>query len=107
MLLTWVKKNKKLASKITGINFLIMALVVLFWSQPKEGMSANERAAANLARMEAHVQGSSKQTTSSANHFRQSHEKHQEKQVRIFLILMVLFGVVFLGYGFIKKEDKA
>jgi len=106
MLLTWVKKNKKLAAKVTGINFLLMALVLLFWAQPKEGMSANERAAANLARMEAQVQGNSKKTASVADNFSQSHEKHQQKQVRIFLILMVLFGVVFLGYGFIKKEDK-
>lgn len=31
-MLEWFKHNKKLAYKITGANFLLMALVLLFWS---------------------------------------------------------------------------
>lgn len=107
MLLTWIKKNKKVALKITGANFLLMALVLLFWAQPKEGMSANEKAAANSARMEAQVSGNSKKPASSADDVRQAHEEYQKGQVQIFLILMVVCGVGFLGYGFFTKEESA
>ncbi len=105
MLVHWVKKNKKLALKITGVNFLLMALVMLFWAQPKNGMSENEKASANLARMEAQVSGSSQKPASSAQDFRQVHAAHQAEQVRIFLILMVILGSASLVYGFLKKED--
>jgi hypothetical protein len=105
MLLDWVKKNKKLALKITGVNFLLMALVLMFWAQPKEGMTVSEKAAANSARMEASVMGKSTKPASSAQDVRQAHEEYQKAQVQIFLVLMVLFGVGFLGYGFVKKEE--
>lgn len=104
-MLEWFKKNKKMAYKITGANFLLMALVLLFWSQPKEGMSENEMAAANVARMEAKVQGGSggKKAAQSPN-FMQEHHETQKKQLRVFLILMIIAGAGFLGYGFLKKE---
>lgn len=105
MFLAWVKKNKKLALKITGVNFLLMALVLLFWAQPKQGMSANEKAAANAERMEVQISGSSKQPASSAHDVRQAHEEYQKEQVQIFLILMVVFGMGFLGYGFFVKDE--
>lgn len=105
MLIDWVKKNKKLALKVTGVNFLLMAVVLLFWAQPKAGMTANEKAAANLSRMEAQVKGKSVKPASSAQDVRQAHEEYQKGQVQIFLALMVLCGVGFLGYGFLKKED--
>lgn len=105
MLLAWIKKNKKLALKVTGVNFLLMALVLLFWSQPKSGMSENEKAAANLARMEAQVRTASQKPASSADDFKLAHSQYQEKQVQIFLVLMIVFGVGFLGYGFLKKEE--
>lgn len=106
MNLDWVKKNKKLSSKILGINFLLMAIVLLFWSQPKDVLSENEKAMANIARMEAQVSGSSsKAKASSSEYIMKEYKETQKTQLRIFLILMFISGVGFLGYGFLKKEN--
>ena len=105
MIIEWVKVNKKLASKIIGANFLLMALVLLFWSQPKEGMSENEKAAANLARMEAKVSGSSQKKASESSGFMEEYRQKQKAQVQLFLIIMTIAGTGFLGYGFFKKEE--
>jgi Na+/H+ antiporter NhaC len=102
MMLDWVKKNQKLAFKVTGVNFLLMALVLLFWSQPKMVLSENEKAAANVARMEAKAKGNS--APSSTGNIMQEHHQSQKKQLRIFLIIMTISGAVLLGYGFLKKE---
>lgn len=101
-MLEWVKKNQKLAYKITGANFLLMALVLLFWSQPKAGLSENEKAAANVARMEAKTKG--RVSSSAAGNIMKEHHESQKKQLRIFLIIMTISGAAFLGYGFLKKE---
>ena len=105
MLLAWIKQNKKLALKVTGVNFLLMALVLLFWSQAKPGMNENEKAAANLARMEGQVSTASQKPASSTDDFKLAHSQYQEGQVEIFLAVMLIFGVGFLGYGFLKKEE--
>jgi Na+/H+ antiporter NhaC len=102
MMLDWVKKNQKLAFKVTGVNFLLMALVLLFWSQPKMVLSENEKAAANVARMESKAKGNS--APSSTGNIMQEHHQSQKKQLRIFLIIMTISGAVLLGYGFLKKE---
>ncbi len=103
-MLEWFKRNKKLAYKITGVNFLLMALVLLFWSQPKESFSENEKAAANVARMEAQASSAGGSKPSAPPNFMQEHQETQKKQLRIFLIIMVIAGAGFLGYGFLKKE---
>lgn len=103
-MLEWIKHNKRLAYKITGVNFLLMALVLLFWSQPKAGLSENERAAANVARMEAKAKSQSGTESLKLPNYMQEHQETQKKQLRIFLIIMVIAGAGFLGYGFLKKE---
>ncbi len=105
MIIEWVKENKRLASKIIGANFLLMALVLLFWSQPKEGMSENEKAAANLARMEAKVSGNSQTKAPGSSGLMKEYQQKQKAQLQIFLIIMTIAGVGFLGYGFFKKEE--
>lgn len=101
-MLDWVKNNQKLAFKVTGINFLLMALLLLFWSQPKEVLSENEQAAANVARMEAKTK--SVTGASGVNNIMKEHHESQKKQLRVFLIIMTLSGAGFLGYGFLKKD---
>lgn len=88
-----------------GANFLVMALVLLFWSQPKEGMSEDEKAAANVARMEAQISGNSQKEASRPPSFMKEYKQTQKAQLRVFLILMVISGAGFLAYGFLKKED--
>ena len=105
MLLDWVKENKKLASKIMGANFLLMALVILFWSQPEDSMSENAKAAANVARMETKASRSSQKEASQAPSFMKEYKEAQKAQLQMFLIIMVISGAGFLGYGFLKKEE--
>jgi len=106
MNLEWVKKNKKLSSKILGVNFLLMTLVLMFWSQPTEVMSENEKAMANIARLEAQANGSSsKAKASSSESIMKEYKETQKTQLRIFLVLMFISGVGFLGYGFFKQES--
>ncbi len=88
-----------------GANFLLMALVLLFWSQPKEGLSENEKAAANVARMEAKASGTSQQKASQPPSFMKEYRETQKTQLRVFLIIMVISGAGFLAYGFFKKDD--
>ncbi len=106
MVLEWVQKNQKLAAKITGVNFLLMTLVMLFWAQPKTGLSDEEKAAANVARMEARVSGSNKQVSGKSNlDIMKEHRQKQQQQLRITLIIMSMCGAGFLAYGFLKKEN--
>ena len=105
MIIEWVKANKRVASKIMGANFLVMAVVLLFWSQPKEGLSENEKAAANVARMEARMSGTSVTKPSSQSNFMKEYRQSQKAQLQIFIVIMVVAGAGFLLYGFLKKED--
>ncbi len=104
MILDWVKKNQKLALKVTGVNFLLMALLLLFWAQPKEGgvHTENEKARANIARMEAQAGGTSK--AQRKVNLMQKHKESQQVQLRVFLIIMIVAGAGFLAYGFLKKD---
>lgn len=90
-----------------GVMFLI-AFVALFWTTPKEGLSENEKAAINIARMEARMAGNSpsisKAQTSSKSPIMKSYKDMQAKQLRYALIVLMIIGAGFLGYSFIKKE---
>ncbi len=104
-LFEWYLSHKKLAYKLMGANFLLMALVLLFWSAPKEGMSENERAAANVARMEARIQGQGSTSQENKVNLLNRHMDKQQAQLRIVLVIMVIVGVGFLAYGVLKKEE--
>lgn len=105
MLLNWIKKNRSLALKITGVNFLVMTFVLLFWSQPKAVVGESTKASANVARMESRVERKVSSGSSSASVMR-AYKENQEKQLRIALIIMALLGAGFLVYGFIDKAKK-
>ncbi len=93
-----------------GAFLLILGLVIFFWAAPQKVMTENEIAAANLARMEAAVSGSSSSssTKQSASHSKISEAmiETRKKQVRMLMIMVMVFGAGFLGYSFFKKEDK-
>lgn len=101
----WYLNNKRLALKLMGGNFLVMALVLLFWSAPQESASENERAAANVARMEARMQGKGTAPKDNRVNLLGKHMEKQQQQLRVLLILMVIAGAGFLAYGFLKKDD--
>jgi septal ring-binding cell division protein DamX len=105
MVYLWFKKNKKLAFKLIGINFLLVTVIMLFWNAPKESLSENEKAAANVTRMEAQVAGTQTAIQPASMNLMKKHMKKQKEQLRILLVLMVIAGAGFVLYGFLKKEE--
>ena len=88
---------------------LVFGFALHFWTTPKEGISANDRAAANIARMEAKVAGqsssASKSTKKDDSKFLDKLKNTQEKQMRYLTLLAMIFGAGFIGYTFVKKEE--
>ena len=92
-----------------GALLILVATAMLFWMNTGDGVSGEERfAAANVARMEVRMasQGStSRQTAGSRTDFMQSRKEKQKTQLRYMMIAMLIGGVGFLGYGFLKKSE--
>lgn len=87
---------------------LLISFVIYFWSTPKEGLTQNQIAAANVARMEARVSGGSgtQKSQSSSADIMKAYKDTQASQSKYMLIFIMVMGVGFLGYSFIKKEEK-
>jgi len=87
---------------------LLIGFVAFFWATPKEGISENTLAAANVARMEAKVSGGSSTTASTPQNnkskFLEKFKETKANQLRYLTIFMMIFGLGFLGYSFLKKE---
>lgn len=103
-----ILKHKVVIARFLGIFMLVVGLGSYFWLTPKEGLSQNERAAANVARMEAHMGGqssvkakSSKPDTSS---FINELKKTREKHLQYLTIVVMLFGLLFLLYSFLRRS---
>lgn len=88
---------------------IVIGFAIHFWTAPKEGVSANERAAANVARMEAKVAGQSstesKTSKKSDSKFLDELKNTQEKQMQYLTIIAMILGVGFLGYSFMPKKE--
>lgn len=101
-------KHKIVILRSIGAFFLIVGFVVHFWAMPKTvAVSANDVAAANVARMEASVSGhtkSNKKTKPNMSHISKSLMNTQQKQLEYLTIFAMIFGVLFLAYSFVKKE---
>ena len=93
-----------------GVLMLVVGFAVHFWATPKEGISANDRAAANISRMEAKVAGqSSSQSKASKkddSKFLDELKDTQAKQLQYLTIVAMILGVGFLGYSFMPKGEE-
>lgn len=104
-------KNKIIIFRVLGTLMLIVGFGAYFWTTPKEGLTQNEIAAANIARMEAKVSGRSgafsKAPEPSSAKIMQEFKNAQEKQLQYLTIMTMIFGVGFLVYSFFssKKEE--
>ncbi|MBW6487704.1 hypothetical protein [Sulfurimonas sp.] len=100
-------KYKIVIFRTAGSVMLLVGFALFFWITPKEAMSENEIAAANVARMEASVYGSSSRTKQApkpeTSKFIEELKNAQKKQVQYLTILAIVFGVGFLAYSFIPK----
>jgi len=102
-------KHQQTILRTVGVLFLLLGFIIHFWVVPQKGLSQNERAAANLARMEASVTGSSSKTLkkkSDTSKFLKKLKDTQEKQMEYITIFVMLLGAGSLGYSFIKKRDE-
>jgi len=102
-------KNKTIILRILGSLMLVVGFAVHFWVTPKKGLTQNEIAAANIARMEAAVTNRGGQTSKSQKKddakFLETLKNTQIKQMQYLTIISMIFGVGFLGYSFIPKRD--
>jgi hypothetical protein len=102
-------KHQTVIFRSVGAFMLLVGFVVHFWITPKEVLSENEIAAANVARMEAKVAGGSSSTKKSAkkdsSKYLQKLKSSQEKQMQYLTIVAMIFGIGFLGYSFKPKSD--
>ena len=103
-------KHKTVIMRSLGAVMLVIGFAIHFWTAPKEGISANERAAANIARIEAKVKGQSsaqsKSSKKSDSKFLEELKDTQAKQLEYLTVIAMILGVGFLGYSFMpKKED--
>ncbi|MCF6331291.1 MAG: hypothetical protein L3I99_07070 [Sulfurimonas sp.] len=100
-------KNKILIFRVLGSLMLLVGFMMFFWTTPKDGLSTNEMAAANIARMEARAIGGSgtKKINSSSAEIMKAYKDKQEVQKKYTLIIIMILGVGFLGYSFVRKKD--
>ena len=101
-------KHKIIILRFVGVVILLIGCAVHFWSQPQKGVSVNEIAAANVARMEASIKGDTKYTTkvkSDMSTFTKALTTVQQERTRYITIFAMILGILFLGYSFIKKEE--
>jgi uncharacterized protein YjeT (DUF2065 family) len=101
--------NKIIIFRVFGALLLLVGFAVYFWASPKKVLSQNEIAAANIARIEAHVSGASvaspKASKPDTSKFLEKLKSTQEKQIRFLTVVAMIFGIGFLGYSFIKPKS--
>ena len=99
------KKNKIIVLRSIGGLMLFISFILYFWDAPQKKLTQNERAAANIARMEAKVSSATtSRTKNEGSKFLQNLKETQDKQLRYMLIFFMIFGLGFLGYSFIKRD---
>ena len=105
----FILKYKVVIARSLGALMLVVGFAVHFWVTPKEGLSANEKAAARIARMEASSKGKSTSSLKSekeSSKFLDAMKDTQEKQMQYMTIIVMILGIGFLGYSFMpKKKD--
>lgn len=103
-------KHQTLIYRTLGALMLIVGFAVHFWTTPKKGMTENEIAAANVARMEARIMGGSSSSDvkqkPSESPFLKKYKETQEAQIRYATILAMIMGVGFLIYSFVRKKEE-
>jgi len=103
-------KHQKVLLRSIGAVLIVVSFAAFFWTAPKKGFTENEVAAANVARMEAKMAGQSSSSSSKEpkeSPFLQTYKQTQEKQMRYMLIIMMVFGIGFLGYSFLSSKKGA
>ena len=102
-------KHQQVILRTVGSLLLLVGFVIHFWLTPQPTLTKNDRAAANLARMEASVSRSSSSTQSQSKpdtaKFLKELKNTQEAQAKYLTIIMMILGVGSLGYSFLRKKE--
>lgn len=102
-------KHKIIILRSLGALMLVMGFAIHFWVTPKEGISANDKAAARIARMEASAKGNTvgsiKKSQNDTSKLLDALKETQAKQMQYLTILAMLFGIGFVGYSFIPRKE--
>lgn len=88
---------------------LLVGFVAYFWAAQKEGVNDNAIAAKNVARMEAKVSGGSSAHSPGkpdTSKILEKFKETRESQLKYLMIIMMIGGIGFLAYSFLKKETK-
>ncbi|MDF1874864.1 hypothetical protein JHD48_03850 [Sulfurimonas sp. SAG-AH-194-I05] len=101
-------KHKTVILRSFGLIMLVVSISLHFWSTPPKKLTQNERAAENVKRMEAKMRSTSVTNESKKNEskFLEHLKKKQKKQLEYMTLLMMLFGVGFVGYSFLVKKEE-
>ena len=103
-------KHKIVIFRTAGAIMLVVGFAIHFWTMPQKGLSANERAAANVARMESKMapkgSRSKKSSKKDDSKFLSELKKTQAKQIEYLTIIAMLLGISFLGYSFLPKKTE-
>ena len=111
MTLDFYLKHQQVILRTAGAILLLVGFVIHFWVTPQPALTKNDRAAANLARMEASVAGASSSTEKKSKpdtaKFLKELKNTQEAQAKYLTIIMMILGVGSLGYSFVRKKEEA
>ena len=100
----WILKNQRILSLSFGSLMLLIALGLFFWSN-ESSLSKEERLAkASIARMEARMNTQANTQAGKKSASLEIFYEARDKQMRYLLIVMIISGIGFLGFGFFKKS---
>ncbi len=105
----WFYENHILVVRFIGTLLLLGGLILFFWGNATAGTMRIEeqRAAERVARMEARVHGAVVPSTSVPKvDYAKAYSEHTRTQTRLMLMMVMVSGVLFLGYSFIKKRRR-
>ncbi len=101
----WIVKYQQQLSMGVGALLLVAGIAMLFWDMRGDGVSAEERAAAErVARYEARMAAQTGTVSEpDAPLLSSKFQEHQEKQLRYAVLLLIGGGVAFLGFGVYRR----
>ena len=102
-------KYKIVILRTLGGVMLIVGFAVHFWTAPTEVISANDKAAARVARMEANVRAAASSSALSQKEkskYLNNMKDAQAEQMRYITIIAMLLGLGSIISSFIPKKEE-
>lgn len=101
----WIIQHQQKLSMGIGALMLIIGVAMLFWDNRGNGVSEEERLAAERvaryeARMEAQMTGTAEPEKPL---FSTKFQERQEEQLRYAVILLIVGGIGFMGYSLFRR----